>query len=88
MKNHINIYMNFFGYDESDIIFSEISGQPATDIHHIEARGMGGSKKKDNINNLIALTREEHIQFGDKKQFKEYLQGIHNKKIIEKLKTL
>ena len=45
-------------------------------------------KKKDNINNLIALTREEHIQFGDKKQFKEYLQGIHNKKIIEKLKTL
>lgn len=77
MKNHVKIYLDYFGYQEGDFIPSEISGEMAVDIHHIEARGMGGSKKKDVIENLMALTRDEHIKFGDKKQFKEYLKEVH-----------
>ena len=71
--------MKYFGYDESDFIPSEISGLPAVDINHINCRGMGGSKEKDNIENLIAVTREEHEEYGDKKEFIEFLQDIHNK---------
>jgi 5-methylcytosine-specific restriction endonuclease McrA len=37
---------------------------------------MGGTKKVDTIDNLIALCRECHIKFGDKKEYKEFLQDI------------
>lgn len=74
--------MKYFGYDESDFIPSEISGLPAVDINHINCRGMGGSKEKDNIENLIAVTREEHEEYGDKKEFIEFLQDIHNKFMV------
>ena len=77
MKAHTKIYLNHFGYDESSFIPCEICGKKAVDIHHIEARGMGGSKEKDNINNLMALCREDHIQFGDIKIYKDYLKRIH-----------
>lgn len=69
--------MKYFGYGIDDIIPSEISGLPANDIHHINRRGMGGSNNKDNIENLMALTREEHIEYGDKKKYKELLREIH-----------
>ena len=42
---------------------------------------MGGSKFKDIIENLMALCRECHITYGDKKQYKEYLKEIHLKKL-------
>ncbi len=71
------IYFDYFGYKEGDTVISEMSGKPADDIHHINARGMGGSKDKDVIENLMALTREEHIKYGDKKQYKEMLNKIH-----------
>ena len=60
MKNHTKIYMEFFGYDIPEDVFSVMSGLPAQDIQHIIPRGMGGSKSKDFIENLAALTREEH----------------------------
>jgi len=47
-------------------------------LHHIEARGMGGTKTKDTIENLMALCRGHHVQFGDKKQHKEMLIEVHN----------
>lgn len=77
MKAYIKVYLDYFGYDVGDFIPSELSGLRADDIHHIEARGMGGSKSKDVIENLMALTRAEHIKYGDKKQFKEMLKGRH-----------
>lgn len=77
MTKHCKIYMAYFGYDTSDFIPSEISGKAANDIHHIERRGMGGSKDADNIENLMALTREEHLKYGDKKEQKEYLKSVH-----------
>ena len=71
--------MNHFGYDINDWIGCEICGGRAVDIHHIEARGQGGSKTKDTIENLMAVCRPCHIFYGDKKQYKEYLKDKHNK---------
>ena len=83
MKNHTNTYLKFFGYDTSDFIPCELCGLKAQDIHHIEARGMGGSKHADNIENLMALCRQCHIEFGDKKQHKEMLKVVHKVKMNE-----
>lgn len=77
MKPHIKIYMDYFGYGEEDFIPSELSGLPSNDCHHIERRGSGGRKGADVIENLMALTREEHIRYGDKKQYKEWLKQKH-----------
>jgi hypothetical protein len=77
MKKHTKLYMSYFGYDESDFIPCEVCGLKAVDINHIDARGIGGSKTKDTIDNLQALCRECHVHFGDKKQHKEYLKNIH-----------
>jgi hypothetical protein len=78
MKKHTKLYLKFFGFDESDFIPCEICGCLAVDIHHIDARGMGGTKKADTIDNLMALCREHHMEFGDKKQHKEYLKNTHD----------
>ncbi len=59
--------MQKLGYAEGDFIPSEISGLQAVDISHILCRGMGGSKELDRIENLMAITREEHDRIGDKK---------------------
>jgi len=77
MKKHTKIYLNHFKYDISDTIYCEVCNAVAVDIHHIESRGMGGSKFADTIENLQALCRSCHIEYGDKKQHKEYLKGIH-----------
>ena len=81
MKKHTMTYLNHFGYDISDFIPCEVCGKTAVDIHHIEARGIGGSKEADAIDNLMALCREDHIKFGDKKQYKEWLKSIHLQKL-------
>ena len=75
-------YFNHFGYDISDFIPCEVCGKTAVDIHHIEARGIGGSKDADNIENLMALCREDHLKYGDKKQYKEFLKDKHAEKLI------
>ena len=78
MQNHTKVYLDFFGYTEGDFIPCELMcGSVADDIHHIECRGMGGSKTKDVIENLMGLCRKDHILFGDKKQWTEYLKMKH-----------
>ena len=81
MKRHTMTYLNHFGYDISDFIPCEVCGKTAIDIHHIEARGIGGSKEADNIENLMALCREDHLKYGDKKQYKEWLKSVHLQKL-------
>ena len=81
MKNHVKIYLNHFGYAPEDFISCEVCGAKAVDIHHIEARGMGGSKEADKIENIQALCRKCHIDFGDKKHFTDYLKGIHKQRL-------
>lgn len=62
----------------------EITGQPAQDIHHIHARGMGGSKRLDRIENLMAITRGRHELYGDKKKHKQFLFRTHKEFLIQK----
>lgn len=81
MKKHVKIYLEYFNYDNGDFMPCEVCENKAVDIHHIEPRGMGGSKKKDKIENLIALCRSCHIKadfgHGGNKLTKEYLKEIH-----------
>jgi hypothetical protein len=77
MRKHTKIYMDYFGYGKEDFISCEICGKRAVDIHHINARGMGGSKEKDSIENLMAVDRECHIKYGDKKEYMDFLKEKH-----------
>jgi len=79
MKKHTKVYLQGMGYDTTDWIPCEVCNKQAVDIHHIEARGMGGSNERDTIENLMALCRADHIKFGDYPEHKEMLQTIHNK---------
>lgn len=82
MKKHTKIYFDFFRYDNSDFITCEACDKyRAVDIHHIEARGMGGSNTKDHIDNLMGLCRECHERYGDKKDWKEWLTKVHMLKV-------
>jgi 5-methylcytosine-specific restriction endonuclease McrA len=53
----------------------------AVDIHHIIPRGMGGSKTKDYIENLVALCRECHIRAERDKSWNEVVKAIHLTKL-------
>ena len=80
MKKYTRTYLNYFGYDENDFIPCEVCNKQAVDIHHIQAKGIGGSKTKDNIENIMALCRECHTKYGDKKQYKDFLKQIHDER--------
>jgi len=79
MRKHTQIYLQGMGYDTTSFVPCEVCAGVGTDIHHIEARGMGGSKSADVIENLMALCRKCHIEYGDKKQYKQFLKDIHAK---------
>jgi len=81
MKNHTKIYLKYFGYGIDDYIACEVCDNRAVDIHHIEARGMGGTKNKESIEQIMALCRQCHIDFGDKEQYMEFLKDKHNEVI-------
>lgn len=68
--------MDAFGYDETDFIPCEISGARCQDIHHIIGRGKIGG---DTIENLMGLTRKNHTDYGDKKDYMVLLLKIHRK---------
>lgn len=72
------------GYDKSDYIPCELCNSKAVDIHHINCRGMGGTKRVDNIENLMALCRACHQRFGDVKSYTDILKDVHLNKMIEK----
>lgn len=81
MQKHTKIYFDFFGYTVGDFIPCEICGNEAVDIHHIDARGMGGnpSGDKDVIENLQAVCRNCHNEYGDIADLKETLKKVHKK---------
>ena len=54
------------------------------DVNHIEARGMGGSKLKDYIEDLVGMCRPCHLDFEAKKISKEELTEKH----LENIPTL
>ena len=83
MKKHTKVYMKHFDYGIEDFIECEYCRQRAVDIHHIEPRGMGGSKTKDFIENLVALCRKCHIRAERDKGFNEVVKAIHITKLKE-----
>jgi 5-methylcytosine-specific restriction endonuclease McrA len=82
MKNHTKVYLQAMGYDPLDFIPCEVCGAKAVDIHHIQPRGMGGSKLLDTPENLMALCRSCHHQadFGTTLP-KEELKQIHERNL-------
>ncbi len=79
VRKYTKLYYNFFGYtiDPGFFVPCELTGQKAVDIHHISCGGMGGTDQEDTIENLMALTRDCHQIFGDKKQFNDILLEAH-----------
>lgn len=77
MKRHTKVYLTQFDYTADDFLPCEVCGSRAVDIHHIEARGMGGSKELDHIQNLMGLCRSCHIEYGDKKKYTQFLKDVH-----------
>jgi 5-methylcytosine-specific restriction endonuclease McrA len=77
MKNHTKVYMQHFNYAGDEFIPCECCTAKAVDIHHIHARGMGGSKSKDDIENLMAVCRTCHTKYGDAPQHLDYLVKRH-----------
>lgn len=70
MKKHTSIYMKALGYDISDFMPSELSGFKGVDLHHVVNR-------ENRIENLMLLTRDEHIKYGEIKDKMVYLLNEH-----------
>tara|TARA_R100001443_G_scaffold3945_1_gene11873 strand:- start:1895 stop:2140 length:246 start_codon:yes stop_codon:yes gene_type:complete len=81
MKKHTKIYMQYFDYCLDDVILCEYCNAKAVDIHHIKPRGLGGSKTKDFIANLVALCRPCHIKAEHNKEFNQRVKEIHLKNL-------
>lgn len=66
MKKHVKVFLEANGYSTTDWIPCNLKLKgctgTATDIDHIENRGMGGSKLKDTPDNLQALCRPCHLK--------------------------
>ena len=78
MKKHVKVFLDFWDLGEQDfIVCLGCEKAQATDVHHLERRGMGGSKKKDVPDNLAPLCRPCHTLADTNQQF--------NKEISEKL---
>lgn len=75
MKKYTKLYIKEFNCE--DFFTDELLGIEAVDIHHICARGMGGTKIKDDIDFIMALSRECHVAFGDKKKYTQFLFDAH-----------
>lgn len=77
MKDYTRLYLNAMQYDESDWIPCEVCNDRAVDIHHIKARGMGGTKHEYRIEELMALCRKCHLAYGDNKLHRDLLITHH-----------
>lgn len=78
--NHVKDYYDHFGYTRGDFIPCELTGLKYQDIHHIEAKRMGGRSDESHVHkieNLMALTRRAHEFFGDKEQWMQFLIEAH-----------
>ena len=83
MRRHTEIYLKHFGYSTADTILCEVSSEVAVDIHHIFPRGRGGSKERDIVENLMAVSRRVHIEYGDKTEHRLMLLEKHEQRLQE-----
>lgn len=71
-KPYIKVYFKALDYPlhKDTFVPSELSDDRAVDIHHITTRDSW-------IENLMALTRDEHTEYGDKKNKMYFLLKRH-----------
>jgi hypothetical protein len=74
MQKHTRVYLDFFGYDQSDTIYCEMCNAVAVDIHHLEKRN---KTKNDFIENLIGVCRDCHIKAESDSSFNMYCRIRH-----------
>ena len=84
MVNHKKVYLKELGLTDTDFIACEVCQhlnrhKRACDIHHIIPRGMGGSKERDYIENLMAVCRDCHNDCENNGYSKELQTKIHFK---------
>ena len=84
MPEHTKIYLEGMKYDVTDTVYCEVTGEVAVDTHHILPRRIGGRKRTDRIEELMALTRAAHEKYGDKKEHYKFLITTHFKKLDER----
>jgi len=87
MMRHTRIYMIFFDYGEQDYVPCTMCNKRSVDTHHLDRRGMGGSKEKDFIENLAGLCREHHIKAEAEPDFNEMVKFRHMKRVMANLKS-
>jgi predicted restriction endonuclease len=81
MKQHTKNYLEYFDLGKEDFIYCEMNwilnrvSVRAVDLHHIKYKSQGGG---DEVDNIIALSREYHIQAHEEQLDKKYLSDIHN----------
>ena len=86
MKKHTKVYMQFFDYGEQDFVMCEMCQQDrAVDIHHIQGRGMGGSKEQDFIENLMGLCRECHLTAESDSSFNMFCRIKHLENVCHQI---
>ena len=90
IRNYKDVFRDF--WDGNEIIYQSYQcfmcqKWEAVDIHHISAKGMGGSKCKDYIENLTALCRACHTRCHSNKTFNAQVRIKTLEKITDKLKT-
>lgn len=87
MKKYTEIYYKTLDYplDPDVFIECECCGSKAVDIHHIENRSHRKDLEND-INNIMALCRNCHEKYGDKKQYMDWLKETHQIFLFNKLK--
>lgn len=79
MRNHKVVYNLHFGIKTQQSVWDELEWvlfcrmTPAHDIHHIYGRG----KNLDEIENLMALTRDNHTLAHKEQYSKKTLSNIH-----------
>ena len=86
MKNHVRVYLKFWGYavspmSQEKVLCDGCEANFASDIHHVSRRGSGGSKKKDTPQNLVALCRNCHILCESFKSYNDKVRDKLEKKI-------
>lgn len=85
MKPHVRIFLEHFGFIGYEYIPCECGcGGRVVDVHHLSPRGMGGSKKKDTIENLVGLTRECHERAERDKAFNNKIKERHLRNVQKK----
>jgi len=84
MKSYVKVYLDFFGYSGFEYMPCEIPNcnRRAVDVCHIWAKSIKDELRND-IKNLMGKCREHHIEFGDKKDKRDWLQEVHNKFMTE-----